>query len=141
MRDIEEHFGAEIEDADRVYWSSRDEAVLARRQRRLGQLVLADSALQNPDKDAVLAAMIEGIRSRPGTLPWTQELRGRRACSTRNAAREPQRTSATPHRSLLEARLALLPDGARGATTARSGLPFAWLLRISSAGSRAAPTH
>ncbi len=77
LDDIEAHFGAEIEDADRVYWDSREQAVLARRQRRLGELVIADAALPKPGSDAVRAAMIAGLRDLGlEALPWTKELRG-----------------------------------------------------------------
>jgi ATP-dependent helicase HrpB len=73
---IEEHFGAAITDTARVYWDSREQAVLARRQRRLGELVLADTPLPKPDKAAVAAAMLTGIRELGiGALPWSPDLR------------------------------------------------------------------
>ncbi len=73
----------EIEDlhADRIVaeeivrWSPRDGAVLARRRRRFGALLLEDRPLQKPDADAVKDAMIDGIRQLGlGALPWSADL-------------------------------------------------------------------
>jgi ATP-dependent helicase HrpB len=76
VRDIEEHFGGEIETSERVYWDSREQAVLARHQRRLGALVLSDAPLSGPDSAAVTAAVLEGIRELGlESLPWDKESR------------------------------------------------------------------
>ncbi len=73
---IEEHFAADIRDEDHIGWDSREQAVLARRQRTLGALVLTETSLRNPDPDAVAAAMLAGIRELGiDALPWTKELR------------------------------------------------------------------
>ncbi len=73
---IEEHFAADIRAEDSVWWDSREQAVLARRQRRLGALVLAEESLRSPDVGAVLAAMLAGVRELGiDALPWTKELR------------------------------------------------------------------
>jgi ATP-dependent helicase HrpB len=50
--------------------------VLARRQRRLGELVLEEAPLAAPDGAAVAAALLAGIRELGlAALPWTKELR------------------------------------------------------------------
>jgi ATP-dependent helicase HrpB len=74
--EIERHFGTDIGEADRVWWDSREQAVLARRQRRLGELVLDDAPVRKPDSDAVATAMLAGIRELGlDALPWTRDLR------------------------------------------------------------------
>ncbi|MDP1960834.1 MAG: ATP-dependent helicase C-terminal domain-containing protein, partial [Reyranella sp.] len=74
---------AEIQDlyADRivaeeiVHWSPRDGAVLARRRRRLGALMLEDKPLPRPDAEKLKAAMLGGIRQLGlGALPWSDDL-------------------------------------------------------------------
>jgi ATP-dependent helicase HrpB len=50
---------------------------MARRQRRLGALVLLDSALLSPDPDAVTRALFEGIRQEGlEQLPWGEAGKG-----------------------------------------------------------------
>jgi ATP-dependent helicase HrpB len=74
--DLDAHFAAEIVAEDRVWWDSREQAVLARRQRRLGELVVAEAPLPRPDPAAVATAMLAGIRELGlDALPWTPELR------------------------------------------------------------------
>jgi ATP-dependent helicase HrpB len=74
--DIEQHFAGDIDECDRVAWDPREQAVLARRQRRLGRLVLSDAPLREPDEEAVAGAMLAGIRDLGlAALPWTPELR------------------------------------------------------------------
>lgn len=70
--EIEEDFAAAIETEASVRWESRSQAVEARRQRRLGALVLADEPLADPPADAVAAALFAGIRELGIlALPWT----------------------------------------------------------------------
>ncbi len=70
--EIETVFAADIIEAEAVAWDSRARAVTARSQRRLGALVLSDKPLRNPDPDAVLAALMEGVRELGlAALPWT----------------------------------------------------------------------
>ena len=74
--EIEAELGAAIQTIESVAWDDREKAVLARRQRRLGALVLKDRALDKPDAEAVRVALLDGIR-RIGldALPWTAGLR------------------------------------------------------------------
>lgn len=77
---LEQHFAPVITDSASVAWDPRAEAVAARRIRRLGAIVLHDEPLRSVDPSAILAAMLDGIRSMgPGCLPWTQELEQWRA--------------------------------------------------------------
>ncbi|MEO7386765.1 MAG: ATP-dependent helicase HrpB [Gammaproteobacteria bacterium] len=74
--DLEEHLADRIVASAEVRWDSRERAVVARRQRRLGAVVLADEVLRNADADEIAAAMLEGIRELTlAALPWNLELR------------------------------------------------------------------
>ncbi|WP_437357979.1 ATP-dependent helicase HrpB [Inquilinus limosus] len=68
---LEAVLGDRIAMVDSVAWDAAEQTVAARRQRRLGALVLADAALPNPNPAAVTAALLEGVR-RFGlaALPW-----------------------------------------------------------------------
>lgn len=68
---LEAVLGDRIAWVETVAWDAAEQAVAARRQRRLGALVLADAALPNPDPAAVANALLEGVR-RLGldVLPW-----------------------------------------------------------------------
>jgi ATP-dependent helicase HrpB len=72
--EIEEDFADTIQTGDSVAWDDRAEAVLARRQQRLGALVLKDEPLAQPPAERVAAAMLEGIRALGvAALPWTRD--------------------------------------------------------------------
>ncbi len=61
---------------DRVAWDKGSSAVLARREERLGALLLSSAPNDSSDPDDVLKAMLEGIRlSGLDTLPWSREAR------------------------------------------------------------------
>jgi ATP-dependent helicase HrpB len=68
---LEAVLGDRIAWVQTVAWDATEQAVAARRQRRLGALVLTDAALPNPDPAAVARALLEGVR-RLGldALPW-----------------------------------------------------------------------
>ncbi|CAA6605655.1 ATP-dependent RNA helicase HrpB [Rhodospirillaceae bacterium LM-1] len=74
LAELEQDFESELSERAFVEWDGREEAVKARRQRRLGALILSDKPLPNPDPALVLAAMTDGLR-RLGlqALPWTKE--------------------------------------------------------------------
>ncbi len=68
---LEEAFADQIETAAFVAWDRREQAVLARRQRRLGALVLQDERLDRPGPEAVRQALLDGIRDEGlSILPW-----------------------------------------------------------------------
>jgi ATP-dependent helicase HrpB len=65
---------------DRVSWDDRTGTVVARRQCRLGELVLEDRPLPDPDPALVSTALLSGIRKAGlSCLPWTKDLRQWRA--------------------------------------------------------------
>ena len=73
--ELRQTFAEQIRDVEFVEWDSREGAVKARHQRKLGELVLDDKPA-DPDPDAVAAAMLDGIRQLGlDALPWTKELR------------------------------------------------------------------
>jgi ATP-dependent helicase HrpB len=73
--DIEELYAERIVAEEIVRWSERDGAVLARRRRRLGALVLEDKPLAKPEPESVRRAMLDGVRQLGvAALPWTDEL-------------------------------------------------------------------
>lgn len=88
---IEEAFAPSIVAGTFVVWDDRAEAVAARRQRRLGALVLEDAPHDAADPEAVTAAVAAGIRSIGlHCLPWTPELEQWRARVTFLRGLEPE---------------------------------------------------
>jgi ATP-dependent helicase HrpB len=80
LADLEEHFSAHIIDRAEIIWDEREHAVRARRERRLGALLLESIEIRNPDAQAVQDATLAGLRqSGVASLPWTDELRQWRA--------------------------------------------------------------
>jgi ATP-dependent helicase HrpB len=76
MQELEREFSALITDRAEIAWDPQEQAVRARKERRLGALVLASGEIRDPDPDAVLAAALVGLRQLGvGALPWTRELR------------------------------------------------------------------
>jgi ATP-dependent helicase HrpB len=74
--DLDEHLAGSIVTSADVRWDSRERAVAARRQRRLGALVLSDEPRPDADAAEVTGAMLAGIRELGlAALPWTPELR------------------------------------------------------------------
>jgi ATP-dependent helicase HrpB len=71
--DLETVFADSIETTDFVAWDRRAQAVAARRQRRLGALVLDDEALDRPDPEAIRSALLDFIRAEGlPVLPWNK---------------------------------------------------------------------
>ena len=60
--ELRELFADRIETVEAVEWSRRENRVSARRQEKLGALVLADRALDDPDPQAMALAAFEGLR-------------------------------------------------------------------------------
>jgi ATP-dependent helicase HrpB len=78
--EIEAALGDVITITDEVGWSTREQAVVARRVRRLDALVLGERALSPPPAEAARAAMLAGVREMGlGALPWTDEARALQA--------------------------------------------------------------
>ena len=77
--DMERHFADRIGEADSVSWDESSGAVLARRQKRLGALVLEDSAA-TVTPDILAKGLLEAVRQKGlGVLPWTPALRNLQA--------------------------------------------------------------
>ena len=75
LQDIEALFAAHLTDTTHIGWDEREQLTRARRERRLGELVLESRELRNPDPDAMLAAALAGLRQLGlSALPWTAEL-------------------------------------------------------------------
>ncbi|MEW5755482.1 MAG: ATP-dependent helicase HrpB [Pseudomonadota bacterium] len=78
--DLETHLSAHIRTEEIIAWDDRAGAVQMSAQQRLGSLVLEERPLQQAAPDAIIAAMIAGIRQRGlSCLPWTPELETWRA--------------------------------------------------------------
>jgi ATP-dependent helicase HrpB len=76
LADLEQHFPAQIVDRADVVWDEREHAIRARRERRLGALVLESAEIRSPDAQAVQDAALIGLRQLGiAGLPWTTELR------------------------------------------------------------------
>lgn len=70
-------WGTRIQRLDRVEWDEKAEAVSARWEERLGELILRSGPLQDPDPERVAAALLKGIRVRGWeSIPWPPEARG-----------------------------------------------------------------
>ncbi|MET0497038.1 MAG: ATP-dependent helicase HrpB [Steroidobacteraceae bacterium] len=75
-RALEQDFTATIETRERIEWSSRDQAVIAQRERWLGALKLEERRLEQPDAGRMIAAMLDGVREIGiQQLPWSKEAR------------------------------------------------------------------
>lgn len=76
LSDLERYLVDDIEIVERVGWDDREQAVLARREWRLGELVLKTEALSEVDAGQVAAGLCAGIRQLGlSVLPWTEEAR------------------------------------------------------------------
>ena len=74
--EIEEHLPERLRRAESVEWSSREQAVVARRTLQLDSIVLEEKPLPEIPVEAARAAMLVGIRELGiGALSWTREAR------------------------------------------------------------------
>ena len=76
LDELEAGLGDQIVAETVVAWDAATRAVSARRQRRLGALVLADAPLRDADPARIAAALLDGLRAE-GTagLPWSESAR------------------------------------------------------------------
>jgi ATP-dependent helicase HrpB len=80
LDDLNAHFGALIRESAQIRWDDRLGAVSAKRERRLGALLLASSEIREPDPEALQQAVLLGLKQGGiAGLPWTKELRQWRA--------------------------------------------------------------
>lgn len=74
--DLSEHFAERILSATSIEWSTRDEAVIARRVVKLDALLLEEQPLAPVPPEAARAAMLTGVRELGlSALPWDREAR------------------------------------------------------------------
>jgi ATP-dependent helicase HrpB len=74
--DIEKHMGDRLERAASVEWSSREQAVIARRVVRLDSIVFEEQPLPEVPVEAARAAMLAGVRELGlSVLPWDRDAR------------------------------------------------------------------
>jgi ATP-dependent helicase HrpB len=74
--DLEKYFSAQILDHAEIVWDDREQAIRARRERRLGALLLESTEIRNPDPQALQNAALTGLRQLGlAALPWKPELR------------------------------------------------------------------
>jgi ATP-dependent helicase HrpB len=77
---IDTHFADVIKESIRIEWDAREQVVIARSERTLGALLLAERKLDNADPDVVAQAMLNGIRQLTlDALPWSKEARALQA--------------------------------------------------------------
>jgi ATP-dependent helicase HrpB len=73
---LEACFSENLVKLDRLDWDEAKEAVIARRELKLGELVLRSEALQDLPADALARGLCAGIRRKGiDVLPWTDDLR------------------------------------------------------------------
>jgi len=94
---LEALFAERILEEEKVVWNAREEAVLARRIRRLDALVLEDKPMMVPAAAAVSAAMLAGVQVLGiEALPWDENARNLRARLQFLAALERQELGGWP---------------------------------------------
>jgi ATP-dependent helicase HrpB len=76
LADLEQLFAGHIVEHAEIAWDERELAIKARRERRLGAVVLQSAEIRNPDPAAMQAAALVGIKQLGvAAMPWTRELR------------------------------------------------------------------
>jgi ATP-dependent helicase HrpB len=76
LDDIERLFARHITEQAEIVWDERDLKIRARRERRLGGLMLQSSEIRDADADALQRAALSGLEQLGiGALPWTTDLR------------------------------------------------------------------
>jgi ATP-dependent helicase HrpB len=76
LADLEKYFSAQIQDHAEIVWDDREQAIRARRERRLGALALESTEIRDPDAQALQNAALAGLRQLGiSGLPWTRVLR------------------------------------------------------------------
>jgi ATP-dependent helicase HrpB len=76
LADLQEHFSAQIQGHADIVWDEREHAVRARRERRLGAVLVESTEIRDPDPEAMQNAALAGLRQLGiAGLPWKPELR------------------------------------------------------------------
>jgi ATP-dependent helicase HrpB len=75
LADLENYFETLIHESADIRWEDKDQAIRARRERRLGALVLDSAEIRDPDPGAMQAAALAGLKQLGiAGLPWTKDL-------------------------------------------------------------------
>ncbi|MFT9849493.1 ATP-dependent helicase HrpB [Aneurinibacillus sp. REN35] len=70
------HFAEQIVEDTLVFWDREAQSVRARKREMLGALTLKDTAVAEPNPEAILAALLSGIAEEGlGVLPWNKSAR------------------------------------------------------------------
>lgn len=76
IEDLTANFQDQIQVTNTIVWDSASQAVRARKQYKLGALMLKEEQLRDPESEAVIAALLAGIRQEGlDILPWTKAAR------------------------------------------------------------------
>ncbi|MBW0148168.1 ATP-dependent helicase HrpB [Marinobacter arenosus] len=76
VRDLEQDLATHIEEREEATWDDRRGTVIARRVRKLGELVLAETALPHPDPALIQQGLLDAVRTKGlDSLPWTEAAR------------------------------------------------------------------
>jgi ATP-dependent helicase HrpB len=76
LEDLQRHFAPLLSSTSEIRWNERDGAISAKRERKLGAILLESSEIQDPDADALHATLLEGFRLLGvARWPWSRELR------------------------------------------------------------------
>lgn len=148
------HLAHRIVDRERVEWDRREAAVVARRERLLGAMVVEEQALARPSPALQVAAMIEGIGELGlAALPWSAAARSlqtrvsflRRVLAPTDAERWPDLGDATLAATLADWLAPYLDGITRRDHLARLDLASILRSRLDHAAQQAlerlAPTH
>jgi ATP-dependent helicase HrpB len=78
--DLLAHFAHDLVTTERVEWDRREQAVVAKRERRLGALVIDEATIRDAAPERQAAAMLQGVRDLGlEALPWTNAARALQA--------------------------------------------------------------
>ncbi len=90
LADIERLFAAEIVAEEVIRFDDASSAVVSRRRRSLGAIVLTDAPLRDPDPELVAAALMDAVRAHGiAALPWPDSARHLRERMSFAARHEP----------------------------------------------------
>ena len=73
IADVEQDLAALITEREEAVWDDKRGTVVARRVRKLGQLILAEKELAKPDSALIEQGLLSAVRSKGlDSLPWTE---------------------------------------------------------------------
>ncbi|WP_138439783.1 ATP-dependent helicase HrpB [Marinobacter alexandrii] len=76
LADLEQDLVSHIHEAEEAVWDDKRGTVIARRVRKLGELVLAEQALPQPDPALIQQGLLNAVRQKGlASLPWSKSAR------------------------------------------------------------------